>query len=118
MEIKMAAGGLSVREINHLKDLKFLRRIFAAAVLYIYGNAQAQKYYEHLRVVVRDACLLQQENSQQPEALRKQDAIGPKTKAGVSVHNAAGETPGMPPEHLLGMAASDGRLQSLVECRI
>jgi hypothetical protein len=105
MEIKMAAGGLSVREIDHLKDLKFSTEFLLQQWLYIYGNEQAQKYYEHLRVVVRDACIAAQENSQQPERLYAGKMLSDlRQKLEYQSIRLATETPECRHEHLLGMA--------------
>lgn len=62
MEIKMAAGGLSVSEIDHLKDLKFSAETLLQKKLYRLGQPQAQECYEHLRVLVRDECLAASQN--------------------------------------------------------
>jgi len=66
MEIKLAAGGLSVSEIDHLKDLKFSAESLLQGWIYKYGSQLAQEYYEHLRVLVRDECLRCQRESDMP----------------------------------------------------
>jgi hypothetical protein len=105
MEIKMAAGGLSVREIDHLKDLKFSAEYLLQQWLYIYGNEQAQKYYEHLRVVVRDVCLAAQENSQRSEKLYANKMLSDlRQRLEYRSTTLAEETPECRQEHLLGMA--------------
>ena len=63
MELKLAAGGLSVSEIDHLKDLKFSAESLLQGWIYKYGSQLAQEYYEHLRVLVRDECLRSQRES-------------------------------------------------------
>jgi hypothetical protein len=105
MEIKMAAGGLSVREIDHLKDLKFSTEYLLQQWLYMYGNDQTQKYYEHLRVVVRGACLAAQENSQQPEGLYANKMLSDlRQRLERQSAALAAETPDCRHDHLLGMA--------------
>lgn len=105
MEIKMTAGGLSVREIDHLKDLKFSTEYLLQQWLYIYGNEQAQKYYEHLRVVVRGACLAAQEKSQQPEGFYASKMLSDlRQRLEHHFTTIAVDTPECRQDHLLGMA--------------
>lgn len=105
MEIKMAAGGLSVREIDHLKDLKFSTEYLLQQWFYMYGHEQTQKYYEHLRVVVRGECLAAQENSQQPEGLYANRMLSDlRQRLQHQSATLAAETPECRQNHLLGMA--------------
>jgi hypothetical protein len=105
MEIKMAAGGLSVREIDHLKDLKFSTEYLLQQWFYMYGHEQTQKYYEHLRVVVRGECLAAQENSQQPEGLYANRMLSDlRRRLEDKSTTLAAETPDCRQDHLLGMA--------------
>jgi hypothetical protein len=69
MELKMAAGGLSVSEIDHLKDLKFSAETLLQGWLYKFGQQRAQEYYEHLRVLVRGECLEATQQSRQDVGL-------------------------------------------------
>jgi hypothetical protein len=57
MEIKMVVGGLTLAEIDHLKDLNYSAQVLLNEWLYKFGKERAQKYYEHLRVIVRGECL-------------------------------------------------------------
>jgi hypothetical protein len=105
MEIKMAAGGLSVREIDHLKDLKFSTEHLLQQWFYMYGHEQTQKYYEHLRVVVRGECLAAQETSQQPEGLYANRMLADlRRRLEHQSTTLAAETPECRQDHLLGMA--------------
>jgi len=105
MEIKMAAGGLSVREIDHLKDLKFSTEYLLQQWFYMYGHEQTQKFYEHLRVVVRGECLAAQENSQQPEGFYASKMLSDlRRRLERQSTTLAAETPECRQDHLLGMA--------------
>src|SRR5216683_3829258 len=104
MEIKMAAGGLSVSEIDHLKDLKFSAEHLLQEWLYRYGN-QSQLYYEHLRVVVRDECLAAQQASRQAQGLYGNNMLADlRERLQRRAATRAAEIPECYKEHLLGMA--------------
>jgi hypothetical protein len=105
MELKLAAGGLSVSVIDHLKDLKFSTESLLQGWIYRYGSRLAQEYYEHLRVLVRDECLRSQRESDVPG--------GPFGKTMLSelreniarrLHEGFGVPLECSQEHLLGMA--------------
>lgn len=101
----MAAGGLSLSEIDHLKDLKFSAEHLMSEWYYRYGHERAQEYYEHLRVVVREECLAAQQNSQQASTLYGSGMLSDLRKRlqqRSTVQGAA--TPECSQEHLLGMA--------------
>jgi hypothetical protein len=105
MEIKMAAGGLTVSEIDHLKDLKYSTEYLLQEWLYRYGNERAQQYYEHLRVVVHGECLAAQQSSQQAEGLYANKMLMDlRQRLGQRSSTPAAETPECRQEHLLGMA--------------
>lgn len=105
MELKMAAGGLSVREIEHLKDLKFSTEYLLRQWFYMFGREQTQRYYEHLRVVVRGECLAAQENSQQPGGLYANRMLSDlRQRLEHQSTTLAAETPECRQDHLLGMA--------------
>jgi hypothetical protein len=105
MEIKMAAGGLTVSEIDHLKDLKFSTEYLLQEWLYKYGNERAQQYYEHLRVVVQGDCLAAQQSSQQAEGLYANKMLSDlRQRLRQRSSTPTAETPVCRQEHLLGMA--------------
>jgi hypothetical protein len=105
MEIKMAAGGLSVKEIDHLKDLKFSTESLMQQWLYMYGPKRTQQYYEHLRVVVRGECLGAQESSQNAEGLYANRMLTDlRQRLERRSSSQAAETPQCGQDHLLGMA--------------
>ncbi len=105
MEIKLMAGGLSVTEIDHLKDLKFSAEYLLQDWLYRYGHERAQKYYEHLRVAVRDECLAAQQSSKRATGLYGSVMLSDlreRLQQRSATHAAA--TPECGQKHLLGMA--------------
>jgi hypothetical protein len=105
MEIKMAAGGLTVSEIEHLKDLKYSAESLLQEWLYRYGPDRAQDYYEHFRVVVRDECLAAQQTSEQAEGLYGNRMLSELRKnLAQRAATQAGEVPEHRREHLLGVA--------------
>lgn len=105
MELKLAAGGLPVSAIEHLKDLKYSTEVLLISWLYKYGRELAQKYYEHFRIIVHGECVAAQQNSQQADGLYAnkmlldlQQRLAHRTSAG------GNEIPECRREHLLGMA--------------
>lgn len=56
MELKLIAGGISVGEVSHLKDLKYSAEYLLQEWLHQYGPIEADKRYQHLRVLVQEAC--------------------------------------------------------------
>jgi hypothetical protein len=105
MEIKMAAGGLSVSEIDHLKDLKFSAETLLQEWYYRYGPDRAQQYYEHLRVLVREECLAAQQGSQQISRLYGSGMLSDlRRRLRERLTIQGGATPECSQEHLLGMA--------------
>jgi hypothetical protein len=106
MEIKMAAGGLSVSEIDHLKDLKFSTEYLLQEWLHKYGHESAQQYYEHLRVVVRDECLAAQRQCEQAPGLYGSGMLTDlRDRLQQRFVSQAAAAPECRQEHLLGMAA-------------
>ena len=106
MEIKVAAGGLSVQEIDHLKDLKFSADCLFNQWLYEFGGEEAQRYYEHLRVVVRDACLTASDGSRHTLGLYAKEMLSDLRSRLEDQHRLLmEEIPECRKDHLLGMAA-------------
>ena len=105
MELKMAAGGLSVSEIDHLKDLKFSAEYLFQQWLYRYGPELSQQYYEHVRVVVRDECLAAQYTSQQVQGLYGNQMLSDlRQRLLQRTGTRSAEVPDYLHEHLLGIA--------------
>ena len=105
MEIKMAAGGLSVSEIDHLKDLKYSAESLLQRWLYRYGPDRAQEYYEHFRIVVRDECLAAQQTSEQTEGLYGNGMLSElRKRLAQRAATQEGDVPEYRQEHLLGVA--------------
>jgi Cap4 dsDNA endonuclease len=106
MEIKMAAGGLSVSEIDHLKDLKFSAEHLLQGWLYKYGRQRAQELYEHLRVLIRDECLAAQQSSQQAAGLYGSNMLARlRERLQQRAEMQSAETLECGREHLMGMAS-------------
>ena len=101
----MAAGGLSVSDIDHLKDLKFSAEYLLNQWLYKYGSEDAQRYYEHLRVVVRGDCLAAQQSVLGAPGLYGAAMLA-DLRERLEQRSAKGEigTPACHAEHLLGLA--------------
>jgi hypothetical protein len=105
MEIKLVAGGLSVAEIDHLKDLKFSAEYLLQEWLFRYGHDRAQQYYEHLRVSVRDECLAAQQSSQKATGFYGSGMLSDlRERLQRRSATQAAATPEYGQEHLLGMA--------------
>jgi Cap4-like dsDNA endonuclease family protein len=106
MELKLAAGGLTVSTIEHLKDLKFSTEGLLISWLYKYGRERAQQYYEHMRIVVHGECLAAQHSSHQVDRLyANKMLLDLRQKLAYRASARGDEIPEHRQEHLLGMAA-------------
>jgi hypothetical protein len=56
LELKMAAGGLSVQNIDLAKDYKYSTEVLLEEWLHKYGPEGVTKRYEHLSTIVRTEC--------------------------------------------------------------
>lgn len=53
MELKMAAGGISVRNIDLMKDYKYSAELLLNEWIYRYGSHKAEEIYGHLSIIAR-----------------------------------------------------------------
>jgi hypothetical protein len=105
MELKMAAGGLALSTIDHLKDLKYSTESLLQRWLYKYGEGQAQQYYEHLRVAVQSDCLAAKLRSEMSQGFYANEMLSElQGRLAQRVSTQTDDTPDCPVEHLLGMA--------------
>jgi len=105
MELKLTAGGISVGEVSHLKDLKYSAEYLLQAWLHRYGPIEADKRYQHLRVIVQEAC-----NTSTVASKKSGTCYGEEMLAGIrgQLRTRTREQPeqvlGLGPEQLLGVA--------------
>ncbi len=105
MELKLAAGGLTVSAIEHLKDVKFSAEELLIGWLYKYGRERAQQYYEHLRIIVHGECFAARQSSHQADGLyANKMLLDLREKLAYRASLIGNEIPEHRQEHLLGMA--------------
>jgi len=57
LELKMAKGGLSIDNIDNLKNLKYSSEVLFTGWITKYGREQANLFYQDLLIIVRNECL-------------------------------------------------------------
>jgi hypothetical protein len=105
MEKKLASGGMSVAEIEHLSDLKLSMEALLTQWSYRFGRDKAQEYYEHIRVLVTDECLAARQSADVEKGLHASEMLSSLRKQLESrLQNDANMLLSCSKEHLLGMA--------------
>jgi hypothetical protein len=105
MEVKMVVGGLTLAEIEYLKDVKYSTETLLQEWLYKYGKERAQRYYEHLRVMVQGECLIARQSSHQEDVQYASKMLSELQRLLKERRETqSGDTPALRREHLLGMA--------------
>lgn len=105
MELKLTAGGISVGEVSHLKDLKYSAEYMLQEWLHKYGPAEADKRYQHLRVLVQEACNSSAVASRKSGTLYGEEMLADvRGQLRARTQQQAEHVLGLGPEQLLGVA--------------
>ena len=105
MELKLTAAGMSVGEVHHLKDLKYSAEYLLQEWLHKFGPVEAEKRYQHLRVLVREDCLTSSSAAKALGALYGEEMLTrlrQHLRARAKEHGD--QVLGVSAEHLLGVA--------------
>jgi len=105
LEKKLASGGMSVAEIEHLSDLKLSMEALLTQWSYRLGRDKAQEYYEHLRVLVTEECLAARQSADVEKGLNASKMLSSLRKQlELRLQSDANMLLSCSKEHLLGMA--------------